>query len=198
VPISGRRWRATRRRPRRARTNGAQFTVVVKPIRRQWWTSSVATLTVNSQPRSRQPGSRTVTGVRRRASRWTGTGTRRSAYQWQRPGLPISGATLASLHRRRHDSGDNGAQFTVCGEQYGGQCDEQRRDAERQLSADDPSQPGQPDGHGGQTAAFGDGDGTRPLGSSAEGRGARSAERRWRATRRRSTTSATTGRSSPW
>src|SRR5207245_2133230 len=60
------------------------------------------------------------------------------------------------------------------GEQYGGQRDEQRRDADGQLSADDHEPAGEPDGDGGSDGdLLGDGDGDRaaqlPV---AEGRGA--------------------------
>src|SRR5439155_680657 len=60
------------------------------------------------------------------------------------------------------------------GEQYGGQCDEQRRDADGQLSADDHEPAGQPDGDGGSDGELlGDGDGDRAAQLSvAEGRGA--------------------------
>src|SRR5439155_653403 len=60
------------------------------------------------------------------------------------------------------------------GEQYGGQCDEQRRDADGQLSADDHEPAGEPDGDGGSDGELlGDGDGDRAAQLSvAEGRGA--------------------------
>src|SRR2546430_9822629 len=60
------------------------------------------------------------------------------------------------------------------GEQYGGQCAEQRRDADGQLSADDHEPAGEPDGDGGPDSdLLGDGDGDRAAQLSvAEGRGA--------------------------
>src|SRR5207249_2649603 len=59
-------------------------------------------------------------------------------------------------------------------EQYGGECDEQRRDADGQLSADDHGPACEPDGDGGPDGDLlgdGDGDGAAQL-SVAEGRGA--------------------------
>src|SRR5439155_834519 len=81
---------------------------------------------------------------------------------------------VGELHDAVHDErGQRGAVHRG-GEQYGGKRDEQRRDADGQLSADDHEPAGQPDGDGGPDGELlGDGDGDRaaqlPV---AEGRGA--------------------------
>src|SRR5439155_526526 len=78
------------------------------------------------------------------------------------------------LHDAVHDErGQRGAVHRGS-QQYGGECDEQRGDADGQLSADDHEPAGQPDGDGGSDGELlGDGDGDRAAQLSvAEGRGA--------------------------
>src|SRR2546430_9837135 len=78
------------------------------------------------------------------------------------------------LYHAAYDERGQGGAVHGGGEQFGGQCAEQRRDADRQLSADDHEPAGEPDGDGGPDSdLLGDGDGDRaaqlPV---AEGRGA--------------------------
>src|SRR2546430_5947161 len=78
------------------------------------------------------------------------------------------------LHHAAYDERGQRGAVHGGGEQYGGQCAEQRRDADGQLSADDHEPAGEPDGDGGPDGdLLGDGDGDRaaqlPV---AEGRGA--------------------------
>src|SRR3989442_11875936 len=81
---------------------------------------------------------------------------------------------VGELHDAVHDERGRRGAVHRGGEQYGGECDEQRRDADGQLSADDHDPAGQPDGDGGPDSdLLGDGDGDRAAQLSvAEGRGA--------------------------
>src|SRR5439155_1604274 len=56
---------------------------------------------------------------------------------------------VGELYDAAHDERGQRGAVHGGGEQYGGQCDEQRRDADGQLSADDHEPAGQPDGDGG-------------------------------------------------
>jgi hypothetical protein len=97
--------------------NGAQFTVVVS-IASGSFTSSAATLTVNSviataPSITTQPTSRTVTAGQTATFSVTTSGTAPLIFQWQKNAANISGATSASYTTPATTTSDNGANFTV-------------------------------------------------------------------------------------